>query len=71
MGWQVAKSESSGHFKKHLAVASRGHGVFKGVMKRRKTPGEWEEEGEGSQYCQRIVMRGWDFALTGFAVCEA
>ena len=37
---------SSGRFKVHLAVASTGHGVFKGVMKCRKTPEErkkWRE----------------------------
>ena len=37
---RVARGISSGHFREHLAVTSMGHGVFKGVMKCRKIPGE-------------------------------
>lgn len=35
---KVARRISSAHFNKHLAVTSKGHGVFKGDMKWRKTP---------------------------------
>jgi hypothetical protein len=38
---------SASHFKVHLAGASVGHGVFKGVMKCRKTPVEGEKEING------------------------
>jgi hypothetical protein len=38
---------SASHFKVHLAVTSVGHGVFKGVMKCRKTPGEGEKKING------------------------
>lgn len=42
---------SSG-LQEHLAVASRGHGVFKGVMKCRKIPGEKERNRNGLEMCQ-------------------
>jgi hypothetical protein len=49
----VARRRSSGRFKVHLAVASTGHGVFKGVMKCWKTPEEEKEvEGGSGRVCQ-------------------
>jgi hypothetical protein len=45
---EVARRISSGHFEYTSLWPLKGHGVFKGVKKRRKSPGE-EKEGKESR----------------------
>jgi hypothetical protein len=47
----------------HLAVASAGHGVFKGVRKCRKTPGERKGNEIESVAVDQTSRCGWQFKL--------
>jgi hypothetical protein len=53
---KVAKGLSPGH-SRHLAMASTGHGVFKGVLKHRKTPKEKKKNESGADDHAVVVGR--------------
>jgi hypothetical protein len=61
---EVAKEDVFRLLQIHLAVASRGHGVFKGVKKRRKIPREKKKAKKSDVIPDREAL-GLQFEMRG------